>query len=253
MKLTYDAGAALVTGGSGGIGSAIVAALAASGVPVAFTYRRGRETAERLVTAVRAEHAEGVAPVVPYAWDSTAFDAARDLVRRVREDLGPVRFLVFASGIGQEAAFHALDEATARDLVETNLTGAVAATRAVVTAMMKDGAGRVVLVGSVSGRRGIAGHTVYAATKAALEGLARSLAREAGRFGVTVNCVAPGFVDTPMLAALPAPARSEWIARIPLGRLGRPEEVASLVLFLLSREAAYVTGQTYVIDGGVSL
>jgi 3-oxoacyl-[acyl-carrier protein] reductase len=118
--------------------------------------------------------------------------------------------------------------------------------------MMKAGFGRVVLLGSVSGSHGIPGHTVYAATKAGLEGFCRALAAEVGSFGVTVNCVAPGFIETPMIAGMPERARKGWLARIPVGRLGSPEDVAPLVEYLLSAEASYVTGQTIAIDGGLS-
>jgi 3-oxoacyl-[acyl-carrier protein] reductase len=148
---------------------------------------------------------------------------------------------------------HNLDEATWRALIDVNLTSTVALVRAAVPAMQRAGAGRVVILGSVSGSRGIAGHTVYAATKAAIEGLVRSLAREAGPFGVTVNCVAPGWIESPMLDGVDDKARREWLRRIPLGRFGQPEDVAAVVAFLLSSAAGYVTGQTWTIDGGLSL
>ncbi len=248
MKLSFDAGAALVTGGSGGIGSAIVRALGASGVPVGFTYSGGKERAEALLRGATADKS-----LAAFPWSGSSFAQAAELLHAVRSALGPVRFVVAAAGIAQRSALHRLGEDEARKLIDVNLTGALAVVRAAAPALMKDGTGRIVLVGSVSGRRGIAGHTVYAATKAALEGFARALAREAGPFGVTVNTVAPGFIDTQMLDGIPEGARAAWRERIPLARLGRAEEVAAAVSFLLSNEAAYVTGQTIVVDGGISL
>ena len=248
MKLSYGVDPVLVAGGSGGIGSAIVARLADAGLPVAFTYHQQAEAAERLVHS----RTDG-ATVRCYPWDGAQAEEAKKLVERVSEDVGPVRSLVVATGIAQGAAFHALAEDDWNVLIETNLTAAVSLARAVITPMMKAGHGRIVFLSSVAARRGLQGMTVYSATKAALEGLTRSLAREVASFGVTVNSVAPGFIETPMLDAMPDRVRREWTRRIPLGRMGSPDDVAAVVAYLMSNEAAYVTGQTWVVDGGLSL
>jgi 3-oxoacyl-[acyl-carrier protein] reductase len=247
MRLTFDPGAALVAGGSGAIGSAVARRLSRCGLTVALTYHRGEAAAQALVRELGPE-----ARARAYAWGSAAFDDAVKLVARVNEEVGPVRYLVACSGVGQERAFHLLSETDARAILEANVVAVVALVRAVATSMMKAGTGRIVLIGSVAGRQGMAGQTIYAASKAALEGLTRSLAREAGGFGVTVNCVAPGFIESRMTRDLPGRVRDGWLSAIPVGRPGRAEEVADLVAFIASSEAAYLNGQTLVLDGGLS-
>jgi 3-oxoacyl-[acyl-carrier protein] reductase len=248
MKLAYREGTALVTGGTGGIGKAVVAVLAEAGLPVGFTYHSRREVAEEMVAA----HA-GPGPIRTYPLSSSGSRAAEELLRRAAEDLGPVRYLVHCAGIAQESAFFGTAEEDWLRILETNLTSAVALARAAVTPLLKAGFGRIVLLSSVSGQRGIKGHTVYAASKAGLDGFTRSLAQECAPFGVTVNSVAPGFIDTPMLSGVPAVQLEEWRKRIPAGRLGSPEDVANLVAYLMSDQASYVTGQTWLVDGGISL
>jgi len=247
VKLTYGPGAALVTGGSGGIGSAVALLLAGEGVSVGITYRSRRDRAEETVR-LAGENAK----VTAYPWSSASVEDAARLVQAVKKDLGKLAYLVSCHGIAQASAFHATPEAEWRGIVETNLTSTIALARVVVGPMMRAGPGRIVLVTSVSGLRGIPGHTVYAATKAGLHGFVRSLAQECAAFAVTVNAVAPGFVDTPMLSHVPENTRKALVQRIPMGRLGKPEDVAHVVRFLLSEQASYVTGQTWVVDGGLA-
>jgi len=238
---------ALVTGGSRGIGRAIVEEFASAGHAVAFTYVRNREAADSLVECLRANGAS----VAAYQADTRDFARATEVVEQTQRTLGPIDILVNNAGIKHDRPFHTMDPAVWQDVIDTNLTGAFNYARAVIGDMIRRG-GLVINVASVSGVIGLAGQTNYSASKAGLIGFTKALAKEVARFGVRVNAIAPGFIDTEMTASIEPEARKKLYAQIPLRRPGSAREVARLALYLAGDDAAYVTGQVLTMDGGLS-
>jgi 3-oxoacyl-[acyl-carrier protein] reductase len=237
-------GAALVTGGSRGIGAAVAGALATDGWPVAVNYRSGEADAQRVVEAINA--AGGTAVAV--GGDVGAPGAADRLFADVEERLGPVAVLVNNAGVRADGLAVQLEDDEWDRVVDTNLSAAFRLTRRAVQGMIRRRHGRVVNIASIVGPKANAGQANYAASKAGLIGMTRTVAVEVARRGVTVNAVAPGFIDTDMTEDL-APALLE---AVPARRAGRPEDVAACVRFLASDDAAYITGATLVVDGGLS-
>ena len=235
---------ALVTGGSGGIGQAIAASLASAGHRVAVGYAGNREAAEKAAAGL-----DGTAVRVDVT-DPASVDAA---FGEVEQALGPVGILVNNAGITADGLLLRMDDDQWRRVLATNLDGAFRATRRAAKGMVRARWGRIVNMGSVVGSTGAAGQVNYAATKAGLIGLTRSLARELGSRGITVNLVAPGPIATAMIDAVGDERRAEMTAAVPLGRMGTPEEVGAVVAFLCSEGAAYVTGAVVPVDGGLGM
>ena len=240
---------ALVTGGSRGIGRAVVLRLAAAGYDVAFCYASRPDAAQETQTMAKAQGGAVVAEQVDVT-DATAFGS---FVRRVEDSLGPVDVLVTSAGITADNPLLLMSPEQWSQVIDVNLTGTFVACRALVFSMMKRSTGSIVLVSSVAGVYGNATQSNYAASKAGIIGFGRSVAKELAGRGIRVNVVAPGFIDTDMTAALTPAVREVAAARIPAKRFGTAEEVASVVAFLASDDAAYVTGQVLGIDGGLVL
>lgn len=240
---------ALVTGGGRGIGRAICLELARQGARVAVNYSGSQAAAEQTVEECRALGVEAFAIQADVA-DGNSVTA---MVKAVIARLGRLDILVCNAGITRDNLMPLLKEDDFDAVVDTNLKGAFLCMKAAYRPMMKQKYGRIVAVSSIVGLRGNAGQTNYAASKAGLIGLSKSLAKELAGRNVTVNVVAPGFIDTNMTAALPESAQQAILATIPMGRMGAAEDVAKAAAFFASDEAAYITGQVLCVDGGMAV
>jgi 3-oxoacyl-[acyl-carrier protein] reductase len=246
---TTEPGVALISGGSRGIGRAVARRLAEAGHDVSFCYQANESAAEevakeldQLGVRVRAERV-----------DVTDGDAVRAWVAATEDDLGPVSAAVTSAGITRDGPLVMMGSDAWRQVLGTNLDGVYHVCKAVAFPMMKRRAGSIVTLSSVSGVYGNATQTNYAAAKAGIIGFTKALAKEVGRYGIRVNAVAPGMIDTDMTGALPEQARATLLAGIALGRFGTADEVADAVAFLCGDTAGYVTGAVLEIHGGITL
>lgn len=237
---------ALVTGASRGIGAAIADHLGKAGAIVVGT-ATSEKGAEAIGETLQAAGHQGCGMVL----DVTDADSVQNLLTAINERYGAPVILVNNAGITKDNLLMRMTDDQWFDVINTNLSAIYRLSKAVLRGMMKNRWGRIVNVGSVVGSMGNPGQSNYAATKAAVAGFARSLAAEVGSRGITVNTVAPGFIDTDMTKVLPEEQKAELLTRIPLGRLGKPEEIAAVVGFLVSDAGSYVSGETIQVNGGM--
>ena len=233
---------AIVTGGTRGIGRAVSEALKDAGHDVAATYA-GNDDAANAFTADTG--------IATYKFDVGDFAACADAVARIEADIGPADVLTNNAGINRDAMLHKMTEEQWSAVIGTNLNSVFNMTRAVIGGMRERGFGRIITIGSINGQKGQFGQCNYSAAKAGIIGFTKAVAQENATKGVTVNAVAPGYIDTDMVRAVPEEVlKTRILAHIPLGRLGQPEEVARCVVFLASDEAAFITGSTLSVNGG---
>ena len=240
---------AVVSGGSRGIGRAVVQRLALDGYDVALCYQSNAEAAELTAKTARDAGAE----ILVRQADVTDERACRDLVTAARRELGGLDVVVANAGVVEDGLLAMTSSRAWARVVETNLTGTYNLCRAAVGPLMRNRSGSVVTISSVVGVRGNAGQTNYAAAKAGVVGFSLALAKEVGRFGVRVNAVTPGLIQTDLTAELTRNLQGQPLPNIALNRLGRPEEVAELVSFLASGRAAYITAGVFAVDGGLAM
>lgn len=238
---------AIVTGGSRGIGRSAAEALAAQGAHVVVSYVRGEAEARAVVEAIQAKGGKAEA----IGFDVADMAAAEAAVAEAAKRIGRLDILVANAGIAIDGLLLRVKEDELDRLFAVNVKGSIACARAAIKVMMRARTGRVIFLSSVVGEMGNVGQTAYAATKAALLGVTKSLAREYASRGITVNAVTPGFIETDMTQSISAEMKESFLKGIPLGRMGKSEEVAAAIAFLCSDEASYVTGQTLRVNGGM--
>ena len=241
--------AALVTGGGRGIGRAICLELAKAGFDVCINYAASSAAAEQTAEECKAFGVQAVALQA----DVTNPAECQTLVDTAAKTFGRLDVLVNNAGVNADKLILRMQEADFDKVIDTNLKGAFFCSKAACKLMMRQRYGRIINLSSVVGLHGNAGQSNYAASKAGLIGLTKSLAKEFAARGVTVNAVAPGFIETDMTAAMPEAAKTAALAAVPAGRIGAPAEVAHAVAFLASEEAAYITGQVLCVDGGMAV
>jgi acetoacetyl-CoA reductase len=236
---------ALVTGGMGGIGSAICRALVDTGHLVVTTYSRpGKEV------AWLAEMKDSGYVVHAYPCDVTDFDACQALVASITREIGAISVVVNNAGITRDASFRKMSKEDWDLVLRTNLDSVFNTAKPTVEGMMERGWGRIISISSINGQKGQFGQTNYCSAKAGMHGFTMALAQEVAKKGVTVNTISPGYIGTDMVLAVPEDVRNKIIAQIPVGRLGKPEEIAGLVAYLASDAAAFITGADFAINGG---
>jgi acetoacetyl-CoA reductase len=232
---------AVVTGGTRGIGEAVSIALRDIGFSVAASYvgdvARARAFTERT-------------GIDSFQWNVADYDACHAAVDRITALLGSVDVLINNAGITRDCSVLKMSRDDWSDVVDTNLTGGFNMVKAVLPAMRERGWGRIVNIGSINGQAGQFGQVNYSATKAAIHGFTKALAQEGARFGVTVNTVAPGYINTDMVAAVPPEQLAKIVAKVPVGRLGEAHEIARVVAFLCAQESGFITGSTVSVNGG---
>lgn len=232
---------AIVTGGTRGIGEAICGALKNEGYQVAANYAGNDEAARAFTEATG---------IPAYKWDVGDFEACQTGAAKIEKDFGSVSILINNAGITRDGTLHKMDIAKWEDVIRTNLTSCFNMCRAVIDDMRERKYGRIVNIGSINGQAGQYGQVNYAAAKSGIHGFTKALAQEGAAHGITVNAIAPGYIATDMVRAVPDKVLEKIVARIPVGRLGEAEEIARGVAFLVAKDAGFITGSTLSINGG---
>jgi len=240
---------AIVTGGSRGIGRAIALELASQGANVAFNYLKSKDAANEVKKEVESKGRRALV----FQLDVKDLGSMKNMIEETKKSFGRLDIIINNAGIIKDKALMLMEEQDWEEVIATNLSGAFNLVRAAIVTFMKQKSGNVINITSVAGIKGTPRQVNYAASKAGIIGLTKSLAKEVGQYNIRVNAIAPGYIDTDMVKDLKDDYKSDLLKRIPLNRFGSSEEVAKIVTFLASDDARYITGQTILVDGGLAI